>query len=86
MHIIGKKGSRCQLCQQFSAIFLLGQDVVISQISLYIELDMPFLDNHYCGYQLSGRKFGLACTFELHLDLNSGVITSVTQSHCSAYH
>ena len=32
-------------------MFLLGQDVLIFQISLYIELDcMPFLDNHYCDF------------------------------------
>ena len=45
----GKKGRRFQLCHQFLAVFLLGQDMVMSQMSLYIELD---LDNHYRGYQL----------------------------------
>ena len=52
MHIIGKNGCRLQLCHQFLAIFLLGQDMVMSQMSLYIELHgAPFLDNHYRGYQ-----------------------------------
>ena len=38
MHIIiDKKGLRFQLCHQFLAIFLLGQDVVMSQMSLYID-------------------------------------------------
>ena len=32
---IGRKGHRFQLCHQFLAIFLLGQDVVMSQMSLY---------------------------------------------------
>ena len=36
---IGKKGRRFQLCHQFLAIFLLGQDMAMSQMSLYIELD-----------------------------------------------
>ena len=36
---IGKKGRRFQLCHQFLAVFLLGQDMVMSQMSLYIELD-----------------------------------------------
>ena len=36
---IGKKGRRFQLCHQFLAVFLLGQDMVESQMSLYIELD-----------------------------------------------
>ena len=39
MHYIGKKGRRFQLCHQFLAIFVLGQDVVMFQMSLYIELD-----------------------------------------------
>ena len=38
MHI-DKKGRRFQLCHQFLAVFLLGQDMVMSQMSLYIELD-----------------------------------------------
>ena len=33
---IGKKGCRFQLCHQFLAVFLLGQDMVMSQMSLYI--------------------------------------------------
>ena len=36
---IAKKGRRFQLCHQFWAVFLLGQDVVMAQMSLYIELD-----------------------------------------------
>ena len=36
---VGKKGRRFQLCHQFLAVFLLGQDVVMAQMSLYIELD-----------------------------------------------
>ena len=36
---IGKKGRRFQLCDQFLAVFLLGQGMVIAQMSLYIELD-----------------------------------------------
>ena len=36
---IGKKGRRFQLFHQFLAVFLLGQDIVMAQISLYIELD-----------------------------------------------
>ena len=39
MYIIGKKGRRFQLSLQFLAVFLLGQDMVESQMSLYIELD-----------------------------------------------
>ena len=38
-YIIGKKGRRFQLCHQFLAIFLLGQDVVMSHMSLYLKLD-----------------------------------------------
>ena len=36
IHYIGKRGHRLQLCHQFLAIFLLGQDMVMS---LYIEPD-----------------------------------------------
>ena len=36
---IGKKGRRFQLCHQFWAVLLLGQDMVMSQMSLYIDLD-----------------------------------------------
>ena len=39
MYIIGKKGCRFQLCHRFLAVFLLGQDMVMSQMSLYIELE-----------------------------------------------
>ena len=38
-YYIDKKGLSFQLCHQFLAIFLLGKDVVMSQMSLYIELD-----------------------------------------------
>ena len=36
---LGKKGRRFQLCHQFWAVFLLSQDVVMSYMSWYIELD-----------------------------------------------
>ena len=54
MHFIGKKGRRFQLCHQFLAVFLLGQDIVISQISFCDTVHRagpPFLDNYYRGYQ-----------------------------------
>ena len=41
---LGRKVCRFQLCHQFLTIFLLGRDVLMSQMSLYIRL------NH-CGYQ-----------------------------------
>ena len=37
--IIGKMGRRFKLCHQFLAVLLPGQDVVMSQMSLYMELD-----------------------------------------------
>ena len=37
-----KKGHRFQLCHQFLAVFFLGQYVVMSQMSLYIELDLHY--------------------------------------------
>ena len=40
--IIDTKGRRFQLCNRFLAVFLLGQDVVTSQMSLYIKLDCHF--------------------------------------------
>ena len=50
--IIGKKGCRFQLCHQVLAVFLLGQDVVMSQKSLYIELDChSWITTSYHGYQ-----------------------------------
>ena len=36
---IGKKRRRFQLCHQFLAVFLLGQDMEMAQKCLYIELD-----------------------------------------------
>ena len=36
---IYKKGRRFQLCHQFLAVFLLGRDTVMAQMSLHIELD-----------------------------------------------
>ena len=46
---IGRKGRRFQLCHQFLAAFLLGQDMVMSQ--MIHRVGPPFLDNHYRGYQ-----------------------------------
>ena len=42
IYYIGEKRRRFQLCHHSLAIFLLGQDVVMSQMSLYIELDCHF--------------------------------------------
>ena len=39
---IGKKVRRFQLCHQLLAMFILCQDVIMSQMSLYIELDRRF--------------------------------------------
>ena len=39
MHMVGKKERRFQLCYQFLALLLLGQDIIMSPMSLYIELD-----------------------------------------------
>ena len=36
---IGNKGLRFQLCNQLWDVFLLGQDMKMSQMSLCIELD-----------------------------------------------
>ena len=38
-NFVGKKGRGFLLCHQFLAVFFLGQDIVESQMSLYIELD-----------------------------------------------
>ena len=53
--IIGKKGRRFQLCHQFLAVFLQGQDMVMSLNELLQRAGPPFLDNHYRGYQQFGR-------------------------------
>ena len=49
--IIVKKGRRFQLCHQFWAVILLGQDVVYGPNELVHRAGPPFLDNHYRGYQ-----------------------------------
>ena len=38
---IRKQGRRFQLCHQFLAVFLLGQDMVMSKMSLYIQQKTP---------------------------------------------
>ena len=49
-----------QLCHQFLALFLLGQDVLLSQMSLHIESNR---DDHYCGYQIDNKySFSLLLT------------------------
>ena len=39
---------RFQLCPQFVAVFLLGQDKFLSQMNLIVyRVGLPFLNNHY---------------------------------------
>ena len=48
---IGKKGRRFQLCHQFLAIISSGSRCGNVPNKLVHRAGLPFLDNHYCGYQ-----------------------------------
>ena len=57
--IVLSNGCRIKLCYQFLAIFLLGQDGNVPNE----RVGPPFLDNHYCGYQLEAQRLHLLSGF-----------------------